>query len=562
MAEGEWTRERLVALARGRQVGARTVQAAEAEPPAWLLEHAVRRYPYDSPASLELMHPEDRPGLVDVFVRCLSSPGEVLSIRSRSSSGGRWHHTETLWLNLLDHDDVGSLLFFVADVDGPPIEPPTDDRIGEHAVTGWMVWTVSDTGHITTEEGACRELLGYEPGELVGRHLTELLPADTVADGVAMWVRLHERVRNTATNRRQWTRRDGSRIWIEDSYLNREDRDGDESVLVVLWDATDRVAQEEALRSREEELVAREAEKSGLAAQMQTLAGEMQSLARDFQILADEVPAAVFRCDASGSVSFHNARWTELVDGRRDVGRLHDIVAPQDHSRLDEQMGALVRSRSAERRALEVTSSDGTRTWRVGLRGPGDRSESLVGSIEDVSDTVELRRAARHDRLTDLPNRVALEEHLGSCLRDAPTDVVVFFVDLDGFKDVNDTWGHDVGDVVLAEVGQRLRHGVRPDDLVARHGGDEFVVVCTDGRDASPAAIGDRLLIALGGDIAFAQGVWQPAASIGWARGRVGDDTQSVLRRADVEMFRHKRSRPDRREPKADRPQAPGPLAG
>jgi diguanylate cyclase (GGDEF)-like protein/PAS domain S-box-containing protein len=543
MAECRWSRDELAALARGRWVGARTFQAVEVEPPAWLLEHAAARFPLDSSQALEAVHPDDRAALVDAFTQCVRAPGRLVAVRTRSRIGDLWHHSETQWLNLVDDEDVGVVLFFFAVVDGPPIEPPADDKVGEHAARPWMVWTVSDMSYITSVEGASRELLGYEPHELVGRHLVELLPPDTVADGVAMWVQLHEQRGNTATNRRQWIRRDGSRVWIEDAYLNRVDRDGDESVLVILWDATDRVTQEEALRSREQELVAREAEKSALAAEMESLAAQMEALALDFQILADEVPAAVFRCDVSGVVSFHNARWTELIEGREDIARLHDIVASHHHARLDEHLLELAHAQSGERRTIEVTSHDSTRTWRVGLRGAGDGSESLVGSLEDVSDTVELRREARQDRLTGLPNRAALEEHLAACLRDDAEDLLVLFVDLDGFKAVNDTWGHDAGDLVLAEVACRLRTGVRPDDVIARHGGDEFVAVCTGAREANPSAIAARLALALGGSIPFGEQAWQPAASIGWTLGRAGDDTSSILRRADAEMFRCKRDR-------------------
>jgi len=534
MTDGEWTREGLIELARGRILGGRSRQAAKTRPPQWLLEHAVTEFPFDSSESLEVVHPDDRGALVDAFMQSNLNPGELVAVHTRSNAGGEWHHSESLWLNLADQPDVGMILFFVSIVDGPPIEPPADDKVGEHAAIRWMVWTVADNAQITDVEGASSELLGYEPQELVGRALTDFLPADTVADGVAMWVQLHESAGNTTTGRRQWVRRDGTRIWIDDLYLKRVDRHGAENVLAVLWDATDRIAQEDALRRREEELVAREAEKTALAS-------EMQALALDFRILADEVPAAVFRCDLSGVVSFHNARWAELIEGRDSVTRLHDIVAPEEHRRLDEHLAELMQGQSGERRALEVAGRDGTRTWRVSLRGAGDERENLVGSLEDVTDTVELRHAARHDRLTGLPNRNALEEHLAARLAVDPTDVLVFFVDLDGFKLVNDTWGHERGDSVLAEVGCRLGTGVRPDDLVARHGGDEFVVVCTDTNEARPAVIADRLAIALGGPIEFLGGSWQPAASIGWTRGMVGDDTTSVLGRADTAMFHHKR---------------------
>src|SRR3954451_9070140 len=134
------------------------------------------------------------------------------------------------------------IVSFGGEVDGPPFEPPEEVAVGDHAPTRWMLWTLSDTGVLTSVEGASLELLGYEPHELVGRHASEFLPADTVADGIAMWVELHQKPGNTATSRRHWVRRDGSRIWMEDSYLNRS---GPGSALAVLWDATDRMIQEQ-----------------------------------------------------------------------------------------------------------------------------------------------------------------------------------------------------------------------------------------------------------------------------------------------------------------------------
>ena len=70
-----------------------------------------------------------------------------------------------------------------------------------------------------------------------------------------------------------------------------------------------------------------------------------------------------------------------------------------------------------------------------------------------------------------------------------------------------------------------------------------FVAVCTGARDANPSALAARLALALGGPIRFDEGAWQPAASIGWTLGRADDDTASILRRADAEMFRCKRDR-------------------
>jgi diguanylate cyclase (GGDEF)-like protein/PAS domain S-box-containing protein len=539
MEDRRWTREELGALARGRWVLGRNLQAGDIDPPEWLVACSTGRWPYDSATSLEQLHPEDRELLIGAFLTSTVSPGEPVRVLTRTRSLGYWHHAESIWLNLVDHEDVGMIISFGGEVDGPPFEPPEEVAVGDHAPTRWMLWTLSDTGVLTSVEGASLELLGYEPHELVGRHASEFLPADTVADGIAMWVELHQKPGNTATSRRHWVRRDGSRIWMEDSYLNRS---GPGSALAVLWDATDRMIQEQELRDRQSELIAREAEKSSLAAQMQALAG-------DFQLLADEVPAVVFRCDAAGTVLFHNARWTELVGDQAGVTRLHDIVAPAAHAELDRVLAELVHADTAQRRSLEVAAgvsadTDG-RVWRVSLRGTGDgqAGRSLVGSIEDVSATVQLRRDALQDPLTGLLNRTAFHAHLGEALHADPADVLVFFIDLDGFKRVNDTWGHEAGDAVLAEVARRLRVGLRPEDVIGRYGGDEFVVGCSHAPTTEPATIVDRLTLALAGDIVFAGGTWTPAASIGWARGEAGDDIASVIRRADLGMYEHKRGR-------------------
>lgn len=106
----------------------------------------------------------------------------------------------------------------------------------------------------------------------------------------------------------------------------------------------------------------------------------------------------------------------------------------------------------------------------------------------DVSEAVrmkdELRAAALHDPLTGLPNRRLLTDRLDSALRRAlraGQQVTVLFVDLDGFKGVNDSGGHEVGDDVLIATAERLSKAVRPNDTVARVGGDEFVVLLEPG---------------------------------------------------------------------------------
>jgi diguanylate cyclase (GGDEF)-like protein len=123
------------------------------------------------------------------------------------------------------------------------------------------------------------------------------------------------------------------------------------------------------------------------------------------------------------------------------------------------------------------------------------------------------------------------------------TDVGVAFVDLDGFKDVNDTRGHAVGDDVLIEVARRLRLHVRADDTVGRLGGDEFLVVCPgiEHRDEL-AELASRMSDALSAPIPHPGGALEARASIGVASSSdVGRDVEALVATADATMYEVKR---------------------
>ena len=189
------------------------------------------------------------------------------------------------------------------------------------------------------------------------------------------------------------------------------------------------------------------------------------------------------------------------------------------------------------------------------MDGP-DGTRHLLGQMEDITARrmVEemLRRQAEHDSLTGLANRA----HLARVLTQkagAGAHCAVLFIDLDGFKLINDTRGHEVGDEVLMIVAQRLQASVRPTDLVARFGGDEFVVLCdaVDGADADGrrAHVADRIDAALAEPMATQSGRAVVTASIGIASGVVdADRPHDLVQRADAAMYEAKRLGKDRRE--------------
>ena len=158
----------------------------------------------------------------------------------------------------------------------------------------------------------------------------------------------------------------------------------------------------------------------------------------------------------------------------------------------------------------------------------------------------ELSVQARHDTLTGLPNRAALMDQLTMALAGARRlghDVAILFIDLDGFKAVNDSLGHAAGDELLIRASERIRSVVRESDVVARLGGDEFVVLAVDGKDDLKRASGaaQRIVTTLESAFRFgAQDVYV-SASVGVAWATAGDaSADELLRRADLAMYQAK----------------------
>jgi len=157
-----------------------------------------------------------------------------------------------------------------------------------------------------------------------------------------------------------------------------------------------------------------------------------------------------------------------------------------------------------------------------------------------------LRHQATHDRLTDLPNRVALHHEADRTLAGARRSgalAALLLVDLDRFKEVNDTLGHEQGDQLLIEVAHRLREVLRRSDLLARLGGDEFAVLATLPHRGAVGEVATRVHAALARPFDIAGVAVELGASIGIAlQPDHGDDVSTLLRRADVAMYQAKRA--------------------
>jgi diguanylate cyclase (GGDEF)-like protein/PAS domain S-box-containing protein len=173
----------------------------------------------------------------------------------------------------------------------------------------------------------------------------------------------------------------------------------------------------------------------------------------------------------------------------------------------------------------------------------------FVGVINDITEARHyerrLQHLAHHDPLTGLANRTLLQDRLRFAIDQAQREHslgAVAFLDLDNFKYINDTFGHEAGDVVLREIAERLRQGVRDDDTVARVGGDEFVLVINNEPTAGHLAeLVDRIRRQVSAPVAVGDSDILPGVSVGVSLfPRDGDSAERVMRAADAAMYHAK----------------------
>jgi len=170
--------------------------------------------------------------------------------------------------------------------------------------------------------------------------------------------------------------------------------------------------------------------------------------------------------------------------------------------------------------------------------------EVLAGDLLHVKIHEELARQRESDELTGIPNRAYLRRHGPALLslaarREAP--VALLFCDLDRFKAVNDTFGHEAGDLVLGDVARAMAARVRVYDLLARLGGDEFVVVMPDAGGDEAAIMAERIRDCVA-EVAAERGLSGLSVSIGVALHVPGQDIDDLVRAADAAMYREKRT--------------------
>ena len=411
--------------------------------------------------------------------------------------------------------------------------PGEDDRWLRSVVenSSENVTIVDPDGTLRYASPAFGRMLGYAPEEVVGKmnvldyvhpddlpHVLEETEKALSEGGVA-----------TNSTEYRFRHKDGSWRWVESAGTYLLDDPHVKGVVVQTRDITERKRTEEALREAEERF-RRSFEDAAIGMALVAPNGRFLRTNRSL-------------CDMLGY------REVELL-GKT----FQDITHPDDlDADLDQRRRMLVGEMRTYQMEKRYFHKEGHVVWvllSVSLVHD-EEGEPLyfVSQIQDISERKvleeRLEHRAFHDSLTNLPNRQLFMDRLGQALmrtRRRHKRLAVLFMDLDGFKVVNDSLGHEVGDLLLTVVAQRLRRCLRPEDTLARFGGDEFVVLIEALDDPAQAVqVAERITEELRRPFIMEGRDLYVLASIGISLGDARThDTDDLLREADTAMYRAK----------------------
>jgi len=391
-----------------------------------------------------------------------------------------------------------------------------------HSSDGLVV--VDPDGMLRYSSPAADAMLGYSPGELVGCNAFDLVHPDDQVGALEGF----ESTLGSADSRPlplliRLRSADGSWLQTEIIGTNHLEDQAVHGMLLNIRDVARSMRTEEALRESESH----------------------------HRLIIELAREGIWTLDAAGRTTFANRAMAAMLDTT-----VSEMLDRSIFDFLDEEAKVaatenLDRFKVAipEEHDVQLKTRSGRTVWtRMNTSPMTDHQGTYRGAIALVTDITERRALeqrlaadAREDALTGVANRTALFEALGAKLA-AGGRVAALYIDLDGFKDVNDTFGHAVGDEVLRTVAARLCGVVRVGDIVARVGGDEFVVVSDSLADQGEAvALGCRIRDALARRVSLGSTQVEVGASVGIAYVS-GANADNLLSQADGALYCAKRA--------------------
>lgn len=389
---------------------------------------------------------------------------------------------------------------------------------------------------ITEIDAATTQILGWEPHQIVGRRSLEFIHPDDQERSISNWMEMLTAPGHDQRVRLRHLAADGSWVWMEITNRNQLNVAEQGCVLAEMLDISDELAAQEALRASEQRL----------------------------RRLAESLPLGVVQIEVDRRISYANERLATItgVSLSPDITEQFRCVLAADRAAFGAALDAVLdggQDQDLQIRFAGAAGDEATdhrlRHCTMSMRSLTDQSGGVTGAIvclSDVSDqvrlTAELEHRASFDALTGCMNRQSVMTFLDGRLAQAANGVAIVFVDLDGFKDVNDDLGHAAGDALLAGVGTLLREAVRDGDIVGRVGGDEFLVVCDRVASLDEAfVVAARIDQALERGIVLDEATFELRASLGVAH-TIDPSTSSdrLVAEADTRMYIEKRDRKQR----------------
>ena len=473
----------------------------------------------------DLMHPDDVAPVEEAVAEqfLTDAPEAPIQYRIRHKDGS-WRFVEGVITNLLDEPGIGGVVATNRDITDR-LEAEATLRLTRERFEN-LVQHSSDLISIANAEGvityispSVQRLLGYEPREVTGTERRPLIDSEDIPRVVAAIT--DERDPDAEPTRVQYRarHRDGSWRVFEGATTNLLHEPSIAGFVTNARDITERHAAEQK--------------------------------ASQLTAVLERSNEVVVLSDPSGALVYANRRAREFfgIDGARSVTDLSTI---ESQERLRSEIMPFVRRHGLWTGELTLRASQSTEVPMIATLQAHRENDEIVLVSTIAHDITELKKTqhrlhheATHDPLTGLPNRVLFnevaEQALSRAARD-PATTAVMFLDLDGFKAVNDSLGHNAGDRLLVEVARRLRVAVRGGDVVARLGGDEFCVLCERiGGEHEARDLGQRLIDAVSSPLRLEGRDVRIATSIGVALDATGAEMiGSLVRDADVALYRAK----------------------
>lgn len=428
---------------------------------------------------------------------------------------------------------------------------------------------------------AYQRITGYSGEELFGKEIAALSHPDDVPTDEARNREVHEGDTDRYQREKRYIRKDGEMIWVRPTISAVRDADGEPQFLIgMVEDITEHKKAEETLRRQKEYLAALNETTLGLMDRLDSgdlleniLRRASELLETDHGFVSLLTPEEDLLELKAGTGSFSGLRGDRVATESGPTGRVlrggEPLVvegcSPWPGHRMSAEdspcpiVGVPLRSGPRVVGVICLVYAENERDFGLEEVEALSRFAELASVVLDNARLYssarqelkerkalerELAHRAFHDSLTGLPNRALLEDRLGRALSRSGRrggQVAVLFLDLDNFKLVNDSLGHETGDELLVAVGRRLQGCLRTSDTAARLGGDEFVVLLdVDNGAAEASLVADRILGALRAPLVLRGREFVVNTSIGIALGGASDRAGDLLRNADLAMYQAK----------------------